>query len=148
MKKEESPNELPILSEKLISIEMDEVNKSKLVTTPSSEIELDYVEFGEEPEIKIKGLILIVIPGLLIGAKVFVAKQAGIPILEYLFVSLLIAFILNYYLVRKYNLYPYLPNDGYDQQLKFMSFLGLVAIVSSALFGWNNSGAIVVALLW
>lgn len=43
MKKDESPNELPILSEKLISIEMDEINKSKLGAPPSSEIELDYV---------------------------------------------------------------------------------------------------------
>jgi hypothetical protein len=65
-----------------------------------------------------------------------------------LFVSLLIAFIVNYYLVRKYHLFPYLPNDKYDQQLKLISILGLLTIISSALWGWNNSGAIVVALVW
>jgi hypothetical protein len=85
---------------------------------------------------------------LIIGAKIFMADQAKIPILEYLFVSLLIAFIVNYYLIRKYNLYPYLPNDEYDQQLKIISFLGLVTIILSVLFGWNNSGAIIVALIW
>ena len=68
--------------------------------------------------------------------------------MEYLFVSLLVAFVGNYYIIRKYNIYPYLPDDKYDQQLKIASILGFLTIILSSLWGWNNTGAIVVALVW
>lgn len=58
------------------------------------------------------------------------------------------AFVGNYYLIRKYNLYPYLPNDKYDQQLKIASILGFIVIILTSVWGWNNSGAIIVALVW
>lgn len=80
--------------------------------------------------------------------KLFIAEKSGIPILEYLFVSLLIAFVGNYYLIRKHNLYPYLPNEKYDQQLKICSVLGFIIIIFTSIWGWNNSGAIIVALGW
>jgi hypothetical protein len=56
------------------------------------------------------GLSLVLICPILLAAHLFVAKVTGIPIIQYGFVTLLVAFIINYtMIIRKYEIMPFLP---------------------------------------
>jgi hypothetical protein len=86
---------------------------------------------------------------ILIAAHLFVAKAASIPIIQYAFITMLISFLINYtFIIRKYELMPYLPQEVYDNKLKRMCVLALVGILSSSIWGWNGSGGIIFAILW
>jgi hypothetical protein len=78
-----------------------------------------------------------------------VAKMAAIPTIQYAFMTMLISFLVNYtFVIRKYELMPYLPQEVYDNKLKKMCVLGLVGILCSSIWGWNGSGGIIFAILW
>ena len=72
-----------------------------------------------------------------------------LPQLQYLFITLLLAFLINYLaIIRRYQLRPYL-NDSYnDWRLKIACGMVLVGLVSSIFIGWNGSGGILFAILW
>lgn len=61
-----------------------------------------YCESGSEPKIPLKHLPLVVLPGLLISGNIRLAEAMAIPSLQYLFLTVLFSFLLNYYLLRKY----------------------------------------------
>ena len=53
---------------------------------------------------------MVLICPILLAAHLFVAKVTGIPIIQYGFVTLLVAFIINYtMIIRKYEIMPFLP---------------------------------------
>ena len=133
----------------LISSDNTPPKDKEVITEPVlAEAEIVYREFGDEPKINVSGILLAVLPGLAAVASIEASKVIEMPILEYLFVVLLVAFVGNYWVIRKYELYPYLPNDKYDQQLKIACGLAFFTIIASVQWGWNNSGAILVAVGW
>lgn len=70
----------------------------------------EYKKFGTAPSISLSGLSLVLLCPLLFAAHLFIAKTVQIPVIQYSFVTLLVAFIINYTLIiRKYELMPFLP---------------------------------------
>jgi len=72
-------------------------------------------------------IVSIVIAALLISLSRMI--MPNLPNLEILFVVYLIAFLLNYYLVRAGKILPYLENDEENFTAKITGFFGLFAII-------------------
>jgi hypothetical protein len=93
--------------------------------------------------------VLILLVPLLIVLHIRGAQTFEIPLLQYSFVTMLVAFIFNYTaIIRKYELMPYLPVDAFDNKLKLLCLLSVGSILSSLYFGWNGSGGILFAIFW
>jgi len=110
--------------------------------------EEEYYDTNAEPAVPFKHLALAILPGLLVAGNIRLADSFGIPSLQYLFVTVLFSFLINYYLIRKHQLYPYLKIDRYDRLLKIMCVLAFFSFLSSICWGWNGSGGILVAVIW
>lgn len=76
------------------------------------------------------------------------ARFFGIPILQYIFLTFLISFLVNYAIVRKYELMPYLPSSINDKHLKVTVVVFYAAAILSIFIGWNGSGGILFAMIW
>ena len=73
-----------------------------------------------------------VLAPVLVVVHVLLARFAKIPYIQFSFVSILVAFIVNYTaIIRKHELMPYLPQTVYDNRLKYLCILGLIAILMS-----------------
>lgn len=107
-----------------------------------------YFDSNNEPAVPFKKLALAVLPGLLVAGNILLAETFSIPSLQYLFVTVLFSFLINYYIVRRYQLYPYLKEDKYDRLLKVMCVLAFFSFLTSIQWGWNGSGGILVAIIW
>lgn len=93
-------------------------------------------------------MILILGP-LLVILHFWISGLAGIPVLQYAFVTCLSAFLINYMgIIRRFELYPYLPNSALDNRLKLLCIVSFAAIVSSMYLGWNGSGGLLFAMFW
>jgi hypothetical protein len=58
------------------------------------------------------------------------AHLAAIPIIQFAFVTILVAFIMHYTLIiRRYELMPYLPESIYDWKLKKISSALVLALI-------------------
>lgn len=82
------------------------------------------------------------------GGNIRLAEAFHIPALQYLFVTVLFSFLINYYLIRRHQLYPYLKVDRYDRLLKIMCVLAFFSFLACIAWGWNGSGGILFAILW
>ena len=72
--------------------------------------EADYKVRGDEFDPNINSPVLLLLAPILIVAHTFIASLLGIPILQYIFVTSLTAFLVNYLaIIRTNELYPYLP---------------------------------------
>lgn len=70
----------------------------------------EYKTYASAPQIPFTGLTLVIMCPILFAAHIFVARITGIPIIQYSFVTILVAFIINYTLIiRKYEIMPFLP---------------------------------------
>lgn len=70
----------------------------------------EYKTFASAPQITLSGLSLVLLCPILLAGHLFVAKAAEIPIIQYSFVTILVAFLINYtMIVRKYEIMPFLP---------------------------------------
>jgi hypothetical protein len=86
---------------------------------------------------------------ILVIVHFWISSIAGIPVLQYAFVTCLSAFLLNYMgIIRKYELYPYLPDSPLDNRLKILCIVSFVAVVCSMYLGWNGSGGMIFAMFW
>lgn len=95
------------------------------------------------------GLVLIILCPLLICAHIRACNFAGIPLIQFGFVTSLFAFLVNYTaIIRKYELRPFLPEDVYDSKLKRMCVLAVAGMIISIVWGWNGSGGILFAMGW
>lgn len=62
---------------------------------------------------------------------------------------MLVGFLFHYtYIIRRYELMPYLPEPVYDFNLKKMCVAAVIGIVWSIMCGWNGSGGILFAMIW
>ena len=90
-----------------------------------------------------------VLAPILIVIHILVARTAGIPYIQFGFVTILVAFLINYTaIIRRYELMPYLPESVYDNRLKWLSLLGVIAMLMSVKWGWNGSSGMVFACYW
>jgi hypothetical protein len=111
-------------------------------------IEDDYYETNTEPIVPFKHLPLAIIPGLLVSGNIQLANIFAIPSLQYLFVTVLFSFLINYYLIRKHSLYPYLKIDKYDKLVKLMCVVAFFSFLSTIYWGWNGSASIIISIIW
>lgn len=92
---------------------------------------------------------MIILCPLLICAHIRACNIAKIPMIQFSFVTTLLAFLINYTaIIRKYELMPYLPEPLYDAKLKRMCVLGVAGVIISMIWGWNGSGGILFAMGW
>jgi hypothetical protein len=64
-------------------------------------------------------------------------------------VGSLTAFLVNYLgIIRKHELYPYLPDIPLDNRLKVACLTAFLGIVISLYCGWNGSGGLLFAMFW
>lgn len=92
---------------------------------------------------------LIIIGPLLIVFHTLIAQFIKIPLLQYLFVTILTAFLINYMgIIRRYELYPYLPETPLDNRLKVSCLVAFAAVMLSLQLGWNGSGGMIFAMFW
>ena len=92
---------------------------------------------------------LLLLAPVLVVAHFWIADLAGIPILQYAFVTCLTAFLVNYMgIIRRYMLFPYLTNDSLDNRLKAQCVVAFAAVVLSIYYGWNGSGGLIFAIFW
>lgn len=78
-----------------------------------------------------------------------IADLCGIPVLQYSFVTILTAFLINYMgIIRRYELYPYLPDTPLDNRLKISCFVSFAGMILSLYIGWNGSGGMLFAMFW
>lgn len=97
----------------------------------------------------LSGLSMIILSPILIAAHVRVSEGLRIPIVQFCFVSVLFAFLLNYTaIIRRYELRPFLPEPIYDRKLKWMCISAVIGFVISMFWGWNGSGGIIFAMAW
>ena len=62
---------------------------------------------------------------------------------------MLVAFILHYtFIIRRYELMPYLPETIYDFKLKKICVAAVIGLLWSMMWGWNGSGGILFAMVW
>lgn len=95
------------------------------------------------------GLVLIILCPLLIVAHIRACNIAKIPLIQFSFVTTLLAFLINYTaIIRKYELMPFLPEPLYDSKLKRMCVLAVGGMIISMVWGWNGSGGILFAIVW
>lgn len=137
----------PLISP-LLKNNLDSPNPTEPIPPFPTLNEDDYHETNSEPSVPFKHLALAIIPGLLVAGNIRLAEAFAIPSLQYMFVTILFSFLLNYYLIRKYQLYPYLKIDKYDRLLKIMCVLAFCSFLSSIQWGWNGSGGILIAVIW
>lgn len=98
---------------------------------------------------KLSNLSLIIIGPILTVVHPLVAYYFDIPILQYLFVTTLTAFLINYLgIIRRYELYPYLPEVPLDNRLKVLCLFCFAGIILSIYVGWNGSGGLLFAMFW
>ena len=77
----------------------------------------------------------------------WVAKAGGIPMVQFGFVTFLVAFLVNYTgIIRRYELMPFLPEAIYDAKLKKVCVCALLGLISSLIWGWNGSAGIIFAM--
>jgi hypothetical protein len=139
-----SPLRSPLLKENI-----DSPNPAQPVaSTHELLVEDDYYETNTEPVVPFKHLPLAVIPGLLVSGNIQIANVFGIPTLQYLFVTVLFSFLMNYYIIRKHSLYPYLKIDKYDRLVKLMCVFAFFSFLSTIYWGWNGSAGIIIATIW
>ena len=93
---------------------------------------------------------MLVITGpLLIVLHTWIASLTGIPMLQYCFVTTLTAFLINYLgVIRRFELYPYLPETPLDNRLKVACLVAFAGILISLYVGWNGSGGLIFAMFW
>lgn len=116
---------------------------------PTDTQDFEYKEFGAEPKIVLSKLSLIILSPILVLTYIVVAKIFGIPMIQYAFVTFLVAFIANYAgVVRRFELMPYLPVESFDNRLKILCVLSLAGLILSMYFGWNGSGGMIFAIYW
>lgn len=78
-----------------------------------------------------------------------VSYYFAIPILQYLFVTALTAFLINYLgIIRRYELYPYLPQVPLDNRLKVLCLVCFIGVMLSIYVGWNGSGGVLFSMFW
>lgn len=86
---------------------------------------------------------------VLASAHIKVAELCEISIVQFLFVTSLIAFAINYLgVIRRYELMPFLKNEFFDAKLKRMCVFSVIALILSIFIGWNGSGGILFGVLW
>ena len=101
------------------------------------------------PAITLSSLSLALLCPILFCAHLFVAYVSQIPTVEYIFVTLFVAFVVNYiFFIRKYEISPFLLDESYDNQLKVACLLGFIGVLSSFIWGWNSSGGLIFAIIW
>lgn len=111
--------------------------------------EYEYKEFGNSPKITLSGLALIILCPVLMCAHIRFAKLCSIPMIQFAFVTMLVGFLLHYtFIIRRYELMPYLPEQIYDLKLKKICVAAVIGIVWSMMLGWNGSGGILFAMIW
>lgn len=94
-------------------------------------------------------LTLIILAPLLIILHLKTSQILSIPITQYIFVTFLISFFINYLaIIRRCEITPYLPNHGNDKKLKMLCVCFYVAILLCIYVGWNGSGGIIFAIVW
>ena len=92
---------------------------------------------------------LIIVGPLLVVVHTLIAHFIKIPLLQYMFVTTLTAFLLNYMgIIRRYELYPYLPETPLDNRLKVACLVSFAAVMLSMHLGWNGSGGMIFAMFW
>lgn len=115
----------------------------------SIESESDYKIRGYEPQIQFSNLALIILGPVSMVLHPLISTFFGIPILQYLFVTCLTAFLINYMgIIRHFELYPYLPDTPLDNRLKVLCFISFIAMILSIYVGWNGSGGMLFAIFW
>lgn len=63
--------------------------------------------------------------------------------------TLLVSFAINYvFIIRKYEVSPFLAEDRLDNHLKVACLLGFVGVLYSLMWGWNGSGGLIFAMMW
>lgn len=111
--------------------------------------EYEYKEFGNSPKITLSGLALIILCPVLMCAHIRFAKLCSIPMIQFAFVTMLVGFLIHYtFIIRRYELMPYLPEQIYDLKLKKICVAAVIGIVWSMMLGWNGSGGILFAMIW
>lgn len=104
---------------------------------------------NQEPEIQLSNFMLIIVGPILVVIHTLIAQFIQIPLLQYLFVTTLTAFLINYMgIIRRYELYPYLPETPLDNRLKVSCFVAFAAVMLSMSLGWNGSGGLIFAMFW
>jgi len=93
-----------------VNLMQEEIQTPEPAKADLSFHQTEYKTYASAPQITLSGLSLILICPLLLAGHLYVAKVAQIPIIQYSFVTLLVAFLINYTLiVRKYEIMPFLP---------------------------------------
>jgi len=86
---------------------------------------------------------------VLVVLHTLISQFSGIPMLQYAFVTTLTAFLINYMgIIRKYELYPFLPDEPLDNRLKMLCVVGFGGVMLSMYVGWNGSGGMLFAMFW
>ena len=102
-----------------------------------------------KPQIRLTSFSLVIVAPLLIVLHTHIASFFHIPVLQYVFVTTLTAFLINYMgIIRKYELYPYLPDTPLDNRLKVSCFVSFAGMILSLYLGWNGSGGMLFAMFW
>lgn len=92
---------------------------------------------------------LIIIGPILVVLHTLIASFIHIPLLQYMFVTTLTAFLINYMgIIRRYEIYPYLPENSLDNRLKLSCLVAFAAVMLSMHLGWNGSGGMIFAMFW
>lgn len=86
---------------------------------------------------------------VLICAHIRIGKAMGIPMVQFSFVTFLVAFLVNYTaIIRRYELMPFLPEHIYDMKLKRICVCAILGVIFSLIWGWNGSAGILFAMGW
>jgi hypothetical protein len=111
--------------------------------------DFEYKESANEPKITLSTLTLIILVPALVVGHIQTARYFSIPILQYVFVGCLVSFLFNYLaILRRCELYPYLPSLTNDRKLKVLCVAFYASIVFSIFVGWNGTGGILFAVVW
>lgn len=113
-----------------------------------AEEEEPYYESTTEPKVPFKRLLLALLPGVLVSSNILLSEFVGIPTLQYFFLTTLLSFLLNYSVLRKYQLYPFIKEPKYDRLLKAMCVLTFASVLFTVQWGWNGGVGIVVGIIW
>jgi hypothetical protein len=94
-------------------------------------------------------LTLIILAPLLIVLHLKTSQLFSIPISQYVFVTFLVSFFINYLtIIRRCEITPYLPNPANDRKLKILCVSFYLALLLCIFVGWNGSGGIIFAIVW
>lgn len=86
---------------------------------------------------------------LLVCAHYQAAQAMAIPMVQYGFVTFLVAFLINYTgIIRKNELMPFLPSPPNDAKLKRLCVCALFGLISALIWGWNGSAGLLFAFIW